>query len=137
VNYFIKKNKMNCKICFEQYNKNKHKPVILMQCGHSICITCLNELTTFLCPICREQIITSKPNYDLIDLLEQATNQQQQQQQVTKSFHTINLKEIINNDLKYLNQYLNKECEKKIDKYKFELNRKTNEILKNNKIFFK
>ncbi len=127
---------MNCKICFEQYNKNKHKPVILMQCGHSVCITCLNELTTFLCPICREQIITSKPNYDLIDLLEQATNQQQQQQ-VTKSFHTINLKEIINNDLKYLNQYLHKECEKKIDKYKFELNRKTNEILKNNKIFFK
>ncbi len=69
MNYFIKKNKMNCKICFEQYNKNKHKPVILMQCGHSVCITCLNELTTFLCPICREQIITSKPNYDLIYFL--------------------------------------------------------------------
>lgn len=64
---------MNCKICYEKYDKENHKPITLMPCGHSICTKCLVELKKqfiVICPACRNTVTCEKPNYDLIDLLD-------------------------------------------------------------------
>ena len=62
---------MDCKICFEKYNKSCKKPFVL-NCGHSMCSGCLAriKLTGSLCPTCRKPITDEKPNFDLIELLD-------------------------------------------------------------------
>ena len=66
---------MNCKICFESYDSNRRPPVTLIPCGHSLCGHCLNAIryasAAPTCPHCRCEIFDSKPNYDLIEVLEQ------------------------------------------------------------------
>jgi hypothetical protein len=34
---------LECQICFEEYNNNNKKPVVL-DCGHSICQICLQQI---------------------------------------------------------------------------------------------
>ena len=64
---------MNCKICFEKYDKEMRKPLIALPCGHSLCSVCLLELKkqdSTLCSFCRERIQNEKINYDLMDILD-------------------------------------------------------------------
>ena len=45
--------------------------MIAMQCGHSFCKSCLDQmknLNNYICPLCREVIVNEKPNYELIEL---------------------------------------------------------------------
>jgi len=63
---------MNCKICFEIYDNNKHKPFTLIPCGHSFCSTCVVELKT--CSLCMQDIDSIKPNYVLIENLDYIMN---------------------------------------------------------------
>lgn len=64
---------MNCKKCFQKYDKIKHIPTILMPCGHSFCRTCIDELKKqiYSCPVCYQCIISEKPNFELIEIIEQ------------------------------------------------------------------
>lgn len=59
---------MNCKICFENYDKINHKPIILLPCAHSFCSFCASQLQN--CSTCRQIITGRKPNYDLIENLD-------------------------------------------------------------------
>ena len=60
-----------CDICFNNYDLNQHKPVIVMQCGHTYCDRCCAYLKIhdYRCPKDREPITNQKPNYALLDLL--------------------------------------------------------------------
>ena len=45
-----------CRICYQQYNRNIHKPIILT-CGHTVCKSCINFYKStgkeeFECPNC-------------------------------------------------------------------------------------
>lgn len=103
---------MNCKICFETYN-SFHQPVTLMPCGHSICLPCLHSLeytqpSSTVCPQCRCEIFCSKPNYDLIEVLEhQDSSREASSFMLTPSTaRIVNLKEIIEKDLRQVNEQL-------------------------------
>ncbi|XP_076044378.1 E3 ubiquitin-protein ligase RNF166-like [Oratosquilla oratoria] len=59
-----------CPICYEDYNKTNCTPMVLGKCGHTICLSCLKQLTSYgrvRCPKCR--VITGSSdvnvNYDL------------------------------------------------------------------------
>jgi hypothetical protein len=71
---FYKTTLPTCKICFEEYDHFIHKPYIILPCAHSACIKCLETLmkTTKICPIDRGQIQNKKPNWELIDILDNA-----------------------------------------------------------------
>ena len=60
---------MNCKICFENYDNINHKPMILFPCAHSFCSTCVVKLEA--CLSCQINIVDRKPNYDLLENLDQ------------------------------------------------------------------
>lgn len=67
---------MNCEVCFETYNHTKHKPFVL-SCGHTFCNECLATLRnyTFICPTCREPISSEIPNYSILGLLLNDSNE--------------------------------------------------------------
>ena len=104
---------MNCKICFENYNSN-HQPVTLMPCGHSICLPCLQSLeyahSFAVCPHCRCEIFCSKPNYDLIEVLEHqnqiSLNSSSSMHASDRSVRRASFKEIIEKDLELVNERL-------------------------------
>ena len=59
---------MDCKICYENFDSVCFKPVICIPCTHtfcSICVFLINE-----CSICRSEISERKPNYSLLEILE-------------------------------------------------------------------
>ena len=64
---------MYCNICYEKFDLNSHKPVIIMMCAHTFCSKCLHKLTkdSELCPVCKGEIISMKPNYSIIEFLEE------------------------------------------------------------------
>ena len=67
-------NEFSCKICFEKYDVTYRKPTILMLCAHTICNICLKGLKNYECPTCRDEIISTKPNFALIEQLEITLN---------------------------------------------------------------
>ena len=44
-----------CNVCFEGYNNGLHMPLTMM-CGHTLCLSCMNQLREMRCPSCREPI---------------------------------------------------------------------------------
>lgn len=65
---------MSCHICFERYDLKDHKPITVMLCGHTFCCMCMNELKKghdYKCPLCKSEIVNEKPNYSIIELLEE------------------------------------------------------------------
>ena len=91
---------MSCTICFEKYNTRNNKPIILMMCGHTFCSNCVEIMkTTNLqnkCPTCKETIVRERPNYSLLDILENngndgnnnlaSVNHQQSRQNIQSDF---------------------------------------------------
>ena len=80
---------MDCKICFEKFSKIERQPNVLIPCGHTVCLECLNKLKIqnstardyldelylfqfqqLKCPTCRQAIKDDKPNYAILDLLD-------------------------------------------------------------------
>ena len=65
-----------CQICFESFNSKQRQPTVLMLCGHTFCLECVNGLKKSpannlpSCPTCRTNIIDQKPNYALLEMLE-------------------------------------------------------------------
>lgn len=60
-------NILNCKICVYKYTDVNY-PIILVDCGHSMCGSCASLLTK--CPFCNKQIINSAvKNYALIEAI--------------------------------------------------------------------
>lgn len=65
---------MDCRICFEKYNTHNRKPITLMPCCHTFCLSCLINLFKsydfkFNCPKCREKFYLCKPNRILFELM--------------------------------------------------------------------
>ncbi len=67
-----------CEICFDSFNNSDRLPITIMQCGHTYCLVCIDELTKydFRCPKDRELITNQKPNYALLDVLNSIIVQQ-------------------------------------------------------------
>jgi len=64
--YFLEKNsiKMNCEVCLEEYNELDRKPIIINNCGHTYCQTCINGLEPNpYCPKCRKLITSTCINF--------------------------------------------------------------------------
>ena len=60
---------MDCKICYEKFDSDNLKPIICIPCGHSFCNKCVVQLKD--CPICRAFITDKKPNFSLLEILEE------------------------------------------------------------------
>lgn len=68
-----------CPVCQKNYS-DRVKPVTIQPCGHGICVNCIETLENIttggdlpLCPLCREAIVRTKPNYDLRELTNNVT----------------------------------------------------------------
>lgn len=48
---------MDCSICFEKFDSEDHRPKVL-QCGHSFCLSCLDQLPVKKCPVDRQVSLT-------------------------------------------------------------------------------
>jgi len=59
---------MNCKLCTKGYNFSNNKPLIILYCGHTFCLSCIKASND--CPECRQEITAFKPNFTLLDILE-------------------------------------------------------------------
>ena len=60
---------MECKICYEKFDTEIHKPIVCMPCGHSFCYNCVIQLKD--CSICRRPIKDKSPNFSLLEVLEE------------------------------------------------------------------
>lgn len=72
----------SCPICHKQYNY-RCKPMTLQPCGHGLCMSCLEVLKAnssldevALCPLCRDPILTEKPNWDLREITNNVNHDQ-------------------------------------------------------------
>lgn len=122
---------MDCKVCFEKYDKFEHKPIVIMPCGHTFCQRCLFDLKNkaFICPTCRQEIKSKKPNYDLLEVLDMnlvVDSNGSLKQEITNLTKNIN-----DSKVKF---HLN--CEQKLQEnrtkfqlIKFEINQSTNQLI--------
>jgi tetratricopeptide (TPR) repeat protein len=113
---------MECKICFLTYNDSNNKPVIITDCGHSFCETCINNLENKLCPICRSSINKTIINYDILESLN--TNVEEENVKFNLKVKEIELK--TNNTINLIKDQIQLETVRKIDI----LNKKKNTLLK-------
>jgi hypothetical protein len=68
----IAQKQMDCNICFEKFDRQLRKPINI-NCGHTFCAHCLNNLkarNNHSCPSCRQEIKNEQPNYTVLDLLD-------------------------------------------------------------------
>jgi hypothetical protein len=63
-----------CIVCFDPFDANKHQPMMLVDCGHSLCSSCLTSWSDKTCPLCRVYI-ENKPmlNRLVLSMLEKTT----------------------------------------------------------------
>ena len=61
----------NCPICFLAYDQDAHRPELINPCGHTMCKQCLVQIHSNqkVCPICRNSIVSTIPNWQLIQNL--------------------------------------------------------------------
>ncbi|CAJ0928155.1 unnamed protein product, partial [Mesorhabditis belari] len=50
----LTRSNFSCPICFDDYDQSSHKPMIISECGHTLCQTCVNRLVE--CAECRAPI---------------------------------------------------------------------------------
>ena len=60
---------MDCAVCFNKYDNEKHKPYSINPCGHCFCLQCLNSLTNKKCPVDRIDIESKVVNRGIMDLI--------------------------------------------------------------------
>ena len=65
---------MQCLVCSESYSDDKVPTVII--CGHTFCNTCIGRINNGprherRCPVCRWNFYVTKPNYQMIELINQ------------------------------------------------------------------
>ena len=59
-------NRFTCSICLEAYNQTNRRPHILVPCGHTFCLACLNGLKIPTCPNDNTPIREKIPNWEII-----------------------------------------------------------------------
>ncbi len=68
---------MDCRICFDKYNKSNRKPITLLPCCHTFCMNCLSNLkksSEYLsCPKCRKFIGLFKSNHGILEILKNSS----------------------------------------------------------------
>lgn len=52
-----------------KFDHTEHKPLVIIPCTHTYCLTCLNRLTRKKCPKCDILIQKTNPNWSLINLI--------------------------------------------------------------------
>lgn len=84
---------MDCKICFEEYDNFERKPFSAMPCGHSFCRECIDNLKKekYDCPICRNPIVSSAPNFSLMEILSMKSENFTANSQNNESKSNVNL----------------------------------------------
>lgn len=73
-----KKQSLSCPICFSEYDRYAHVPLVLPACGHTMCEHCMrriyNSSSMAKCPVCRsatfDHVRTLPINYALLELNE-------------------------------------------------------------------
>ena len=63
----------DCIVCFDSFSSvgDAHIPMMLVECGHNVCSSCLVVLPKKACPMCRSPIIfKAMPNRLVVTLLE-------------------------------------------------------------------
>ena len=65
----FRKKTMDCAVCFNKYDNEKHKPYSITPCGHCFCLQCLNSLTNKKCPVDRIDIENKVVNRGIMDLI--------------------------------------------------------------------
>lgn len=73
-----KKPSISCPVCFNDYNRTEHVPLLLPACGHTLCEPCArhiyNAASMAKCPVCRaknyEQVRALPINYAILELSE-------------------------------------------------------------------
>lgn len=82
------KENLACKICFDEFNRSNRKPMVLANCGHTFCMSCLTSLYSTSksnrpqCPMCKkaikEQLDELIPNWNLLELLDDVPGDKQE-----------------------------------------------------------
>jgi hypothetical protein len=66
-----------CNVCQFAYNHSNRKPIIMNNCSHSICDTCLKAIIKFgrsnKCPTCREEFNAVYINYYALPFIQRTT----------------------------------------------------------------
>jgi len=85
---------MNCSNCLNDYDFSKHKPFAILFCCHTFCLDCIKTLKnqTNKCQRCKQEITAFKPNYSLIELINERkdSNQPTESPSVEQSVSSLN-----------------------------------------------
>lgn len=54
-----------CEICLTNYDTIVRKPYSLVPCGHTFCLSCMNQIASNLCPTCRSPFEGRVPNWEI------------------------------------------------------------------------
>jgi hypothetical protein len=57
---------MDCDICLKDFDQSLNKPLVLLNCAHTVCSFCVNSLLDKKCPTCNSQIERTVPNWALL-----------------------------------------------------------------------
>ncbi len=57
---------MDCDICLKDFDQSLNKPLVLLNCAHTVCSFCVNNLLDKKCPTCNSQIERTVPNWALL-----------------------------------------------------------------------
>ena len=64
---------MDCGVCLEEFNSSgTNTPVMLVPCGHTICLKCNSKL--YACPYCRRIIIQHVKNFNVLEVVTDKKN---------------------------------------------------------------
>ena len=60
---------LNCVICFDLFDENLRKPMMLFPCGHTFCEACLKQINNKICPTCNCSYSQVSVNWSLKKML--------------------------------------------------------------------
>ena len=60
---------LNCVICFDLFDENVRKPMMLFPCGHTFCEACLKQINNNICPTCNSNYTQVSVNWSLKKML--------------------------------------------------------------------
>ena len=56
-----------CKVCLEKFDHSFKRPLVLFRCAHTFCAHCVENLAENVCPICRNIIEETSPNWSILE----------------------------------------------------------------------